>query len=274
MSSWQDFEKFVFKYLRRRYSDDGQIDFIEAGGANSNELDIRVIGKNGGELLIEVKQTKSQAGQFMLSLENNIFSFQPTRQDSHPTILQKELINEINHLGKKSVDQKGFEVKYEQNLICRLVKEHYSKKGASFLVTGEQKNLCIIPLPYLCKAFIFSVHVRRKKSGSRSIPKSKRNEILKRAIEAKMTEINVKLLEINLKEKDVMIKYSGEASIQEKLRYFSHLNETLYLSGSDGYFRLKLTSRTNNITVLYGANYSEICEPSWEISFKEKLRTL
>ncbi len=274
MTSWQNFEKFVFKYLRRRYSEDGQIDFIESGGPNSHELDIRVLGKNSGEFLIEVKKKKSQAGQFVLSLKNKVFTFQPNKLDPLPTGLQLELIKAINATSQCRVDQKGFEVRCDQKLICGLVKEHYLKKGASFFITGDEKNLCIIPLPSICKAFEFSAIVRRKKSGSRSIPKSIRNYALKRIIEAKILELNLELLDIKFDEKDVVIKYKDVATIHEKERYLTYLNETFYLSGSDGCFKLKLTSATNNITVLYGATYKNYCDPFWEISFNNKLREL
>ena len=43
MVNWQEFEGKTFRYLRRRYSDDGRIHFIKEGGFNSFGFDLKDI---------------------------------------------------------------------------------------------------------------------------------------------------------------------------------------------------------------------------------------
>lgn len=281
MSTWQEFEKSVFKYLRRHFSDNGEIHFIKAGDSDSTSLDIRVIGKSKKELHIEVKSHTSQAGQFVAQLNQGKFSFRPNKKFKSPTLHQQDLIDHLNKNSTKCVTQASIPIKdYPERKIIELVKEHYQSKGANYFISGEISSertfLGIIPVAEIGRAFNFFANIRRKKSGTRELPKSFEDKVqadLKRHLDS----LSITLISSKRCGRKYIILTNNNKILRKKILYFTCQDTGLYLSQNKNnlsLFELKTLSSTNNITIIYSLVYNWLRKEEWLTSFKKDLKEL
>ena len=280
MVDWQEFEEKAFRYLRRRYSDEGHIHFIKEGGPNSLKLDLKVQGRNGKEMYLEVKCPKAQAGQFVLDIKENNFYFKPNQKNSMPTKKQRDLIKHINlNFSKRDIFQSSIEINYECQKTSDLVKEHYLAKKTSYFITGSFDNgvnVGIIPLDNLSEAFIFKITLRRKRSGTRSLP-IKDDHIVEEIIKSKFEYLGIKIFCVKREGNKLLIKTNCKNKQKEKNLHFIGPNAQYFLSQSKQNsceFELKVKSKTNSINIIYTSTYRGIMKKEWEKKFVEDLKKL
>jgi len=280
MSDWQDFEQRAFRFLRRRYSNGGTIDFVQEGASNSNVLDVKVVGQNCGEINIEVKSPVAQSGQFVMTRENGLFNFKPNRQYAQASVLQQKLIDYINEeLDLEEVTQTAQVIPYSNQDAAELVKEHYDRKNASFFVTSnleDPQDFVIIPLESLEEAFNFQINLRRKKSGTRSIPASEREAGESLAV-SKLNELGISLKNTEVSGSKFLVRTNCEYKVDRKDSYFSEPHGDYFFAQVKddlSTFEIKKRSRTNNINVVYGCEYNGVKNNSWQVQFEQVLSHL
>jgi len=282
MKSWELFEQEVFKYLRRRFSLDGAIDFVQLGGSNSSILDIQAVGKSGNTILLEVKSSLAQAGQFVLEVKNSQFHFRPRAKGRVATSLQLELIKYMNqHFGRfQEVTQSAVEIDWPRELTNQLVQEHYRSKGAAYFVSGSiegDSKFGIVPLTHIGEAFTFKVILRRKKSGTNSLPLRLLNNELEKIVRLKCQNLGITLSHFENNQTRIQLRTSCLTRMTGHKMGIEHEGRSYYLSQSSsdlGLLELKAKSSTNNINIIYAAEYLFVDRPEWTKQFEKDLLEL
>lgn len=169
--AWQETEEKCVAYLKRIVGNDIDIEIIKNGGSDSTAPDI-VLKKGGINLFnIEVKEPVSQAGQFVISEdENGEFSFSQ-RNKCNRGVCQPiiDYINS-NKITFKNIDTSGISVDCDKDLMYERVKEFYlNEKESKYFITKSGLNFIIFPTIELEKYFDISCIARKKKSGSKNV---------------------------------------------------------------------------------------------------------
>lgn len=269
MTRWQDFEAEVFRYLRRSYSNQGTIDFTLEGGSNSQSADIRVLGQRS-EMMIEVKSPKSQCGQFVMDRRGTLFCYKSQGETDIPSDLQTRLVSHINSLPINNIDQRGVDISEHESLLCDLVKEHYRAKDVRFIITKSGNDFLEIPIEYIDQCFTFSACLRKKKSGSRSIPRKYRTEELKASLRIKMNELNLAVIDVDFQNEEVLIRHNGQFNCRRRDRALFFQNLSLYLreETSSSVVSARVKGNTNTITLIYSLEFNGFYNPTWKQHFQ------
>ncbi len=265
---WEIFEKNVLLFLNKNINRDN-IEFKESGKSNSRSSDILVYRNKEIVFSIESKFLPSQCGQFVIEKTNH--EFIESRKNFTANSFSNEILLEINKIKKNlSENFSLIKLKLNKNLMINWVKEHYSKKNVLFFIISRNvdKDFKIIRIDNIDKYFELSCVIRRKKSGSRDIPISKRELVIEKLVKHLKNE-NSLLIDYKFEGKSTIVTTNREP----KEKYFGSKNFFLSKIENNNY-KIKSLSSTNNLTVIFSVDISLEIENDGVKDFLISLDTL
>ena len=180
MVLWEQFEDDCFDYLEQNYSINGTT-FVKHGKADSTLPDIKVKKSDGTCFFIEVKDSPSQCGQFVLipDIEKKIFVY--SRQNkTNLNNYSKTIIDYMNTNYKFYVEAgtTGLNINLPKIVFYKWILDYYYSKNVKFFIT-RGNCFTILPLEKFCNYFDVSAKYRMKKSGSANPSKCNQTEVIK-----------------------------------------------------------------------------------------------
>lgn len=246
MRSWEVFEKNSILFLNKSINTNKYL-FKNSGGSNSREVDIGVFYNSNQLFSIEAKFLPSQCGQFVVSYKDGLFT--ESSKNYYSNSYNSEILNQINSLNINL--NKVNNLSLNQTIMFKWIKEHYLSKGVKYFIVSNKldSDFKLIDVESLNKYFKFDCVIRRKKSGSRDVSKSKRREVIYGLINQLNFENN-KIIKSDINGKSLVV--STQKSVENK--YF--LNKKFFLSETnDKVYKVKQLSSTNNPSVIFSIDY-------------------
>ena len=244
MNPGEKFEIRCYEYLKKMYETD-KVTFDRKGGMDSTESDIAVVKNNEIDFYIEAKDSKAQAGQFVLipDEESKKFIFSPNNK-STPNEMTDIIIEHMN----KDFDRynnagtAGESINLKQDVFAGWVIGHYEGNNVKYFISYDS-DYVILPTRKFTSYFDIIAKYRAKKSGSTD-PSKKDYMIIKE-----------KILEI----------YPNATFIEEDNKLFAEITDeltvekfqldkyTYYLSPIDNaeLYRIRRLSNTKNLNVIF-----------------------
>lgn len=243
---WKDFERKAAKYLESTLELIPYVFVFPEGGSDSNLPDVKIMKLDKFLLNIEIKESNSQAGQFVIKLVDNIYEFSDSnRVDRTPCL---PVIAHINNNINKYLDvqQSGISVDLTQEQMARRIIYHYEiTKNSKFIITGSENDFVVFPTYEIEKYFDIECVVRRKKSGSQDIPFNKLHEIIK-IIKENGYETAVQTTD----GKQLFVK--SDHDLHKKKIDVDYFDGVIYFSNLEPRGNVvKILSKTNNINVIF-----------------------
>lgn len=239
MKKWEMFENEIAEWVGNEIQNKNIV-VEQLGTSDSTQSDIRV--SNGEkEFFIETKMPKAQTSQFALTVNDDKFAFSDGnryKNNQYSKAIIKELNSNSDYL---NAGTKGIEIAINSKLASNWIKSNMKNKGVKFVATKGTDGLKkIIKLKDFGKEFEITAKLRRKKSGSRPLPKKDYKDFI--------TELSGLFsdYEIVNEDKNLLIKLNTE--LQEV-----HLENTdVYLIKRDnGLFEPRKLSTTFSNTVIF-----------------------
>lgn len=264
MNKGEAFENEALAYLRKNFYEKGII-FDKTKTSDSTKSDIEVIRGGRSLFFIEAKDTKAQAGQFVVfsDEEKKIFKY----SDNNKSKINEpadSIIKYMNYNFKRfnRADTAGEEIDMDPTVFANWIIEHYKSYNVKYIIT-KIKNIIILPIEKLHKYFNITAKYRIKASGSRPPALSNMNSIIQ-----KLNMESIKNCEI--KEKRLYVKSSGWWSKQRfvadgKTYYFAPVNNT-----TDEY-EIRCLSDTKNRNVIFSMTAKKEQDPADIVQFKQDL---
>ena len=240
---WKICERNSFLYLQNYFSDKS-ISFEHIGSENSREPDIKVFKNQKFCFSIESKFIPSQGGQFVV--EQREGKLVESEGNFTPNSTTYKILNELNNI-KENLN---VDLVLSEGLISKWIEEHYRNKGVRFLIFSKKidRDFRIIPVEKISTYFKFTCRVRKKRSGTRDLPKSER-ESCYTELEKFLNQSQNKIIDFSFDNKSTYVK--TVRPVENK--YFNE--DTLVLSQiSDNHYKIKKRSSTNNPTVIFSIN--------------------
>jgi hypothetical protein len=253
--NWEYFEEHSTKYLNKNFQHLEGIIFERSGGSDSTESDIKLKINNTEVFSIESKLSPAQSGQFVVKISNGKFELSKSNKFINP--YSTEIIKFLNERFNdyQDVFQSAVEINCPKETITNWIIHHYKSKNSLFIISSTEKDgYChLSPIDKLGVSFETKVVLRRKKSGSRGVPKSKITEV------KNIVELHLKPLvdSFSFKNDDngsLMVETDIDYSILNRDRY---LPGGIFLSVSEppNSYKVKILSETNNINVIFSIQY-------------------
>lgn len=136
------------------------------GGSDSTKPDI-LIKDPSGDYFVEVKMRSAQGAQFLVNLVENTFIFSSAGDEA----LAKPLVSIMNKNKDKFKKSGTHLVTENQNLCFEYISKYYADKGVKNFATKINKKWKFTPIEDLLSTYTVTAKYRKKKSGSRSLPK-------------------------------------------------------------------------------------------------------
>lgn len=169
--SWKAFELECSKYLNNTYGSKN-LNFKRVGSSKSNVSDIQVIQNSKELFYIESKMKKSQSGQFVLLIEDDKFIYSPSNKNELNEYTKKILYHINSKFDNfKDVNQSTIKVDLPSDIFEKWIINHYKSLDTKFIITEGNAGKIIFPIEQIGKYFKITSNLRRKKSGSRYMPK-------------------------------------------------------------------------------------------------------
>lgn len=243
---WQKFEENVYKFLKNTLVIKN-LTLDHKGGSDSTTSDIEFLINNKQKFVLEIKQSKSQAGQFVVSVDtkNNKFKISIKNKCNLET---SAIINHmsINNYYFKEINKnnKNIDLKCDKKLMYKRVIAQMTNKSSFIASSHYHKDsnfskmnpLIIESICELEKYFDINGTIRPKASGSQPLPKN-----------------DYGLFDNKFKS----FKKKGRIYIddpkKEKDDYYT-INESNYFFSkpdSDGKREIRKISKTKNLTVIF-----------------------
>jgi len=173
LQKWEIFQDEATNFL----SDYFNISCAMENGYDSTTSEITARSINNLLTTIEAKFTPAQAGQIILSIENNKFSF-CDKSKNNPNFYSDEIINYLNSNFSSFIGDKEALIPLDisDNILIKWVKNVYFDKNVDWIIASNKFNnftkddLLFVPLDEIEKYFDISLMFRRKKSGNVHIP--------------------------------------------------------------------------------------------------------
>ncbi len=249
MENWELYEINATKYLNSIIKSPG-LEFVKTGGSDSTSNDIVVNFKGKKILSIEAKLSPSQCGQFVLvsdKFNKLTLSDKSKFKNSYTNEILK--IIETSHCNNSSI----LNLNISQDLLSNWVKEYYSKKGVDFIITSKflDSYNSIIPVSEIDKYFNFYGDLRRKRSGTREVPKRDKGFLI-RLLKDYLEKININKYIIFDDRPGLMFEIYENKDIVSSYSYFdnyfiSRVNSNLY--------KVKIRANTNNFNFICRLKY-------------------
>lgn len=270
MENWQKYEFQVVEALKIEFASFANINVVGTGGSDSTNPDVKIYHENAEVLNLELKLSPAQAGQFVIIKQNSFYT--KSTQNKFDNFYSDSILNYINNNFEfyESVNQNGINLECDKELLYNWVKEHYKNKKSKFLITSNKVDsfLYLIDIENLDLHFSVSAVVRRKKSGSRALPKKYHNEALE-ILRKHLGVIGVILNEFTIKGKKLLIRTNIVVSnankyIQDSVYYLSNTE-------NDCEYEVKVLSKTNNVNIVFSIEFLNNSEPISMSDLRKKL---
>ena len=250
MKKWENFERDISDYvndLLRNYD----ITVRKLGSSDSTIPDIEIVlNKSNKKFFIETKMPLSQTSQFVVEIKNGQFIY-GSKNKFKSNKFSEEIIELLNNDFDfyKNVTQTGMVVPVPETIAVGWIASNMENKNVKFIISiDSSNNKKIIPLNEFDAFFNIKTILRRKKSGSQSIPKRFYDDF-KRQIENRFTKY--KIFSENNK---LFISIPEDLSKKECYIESNLLNDgkKYFLSQKDkNIYEVKLTSATNNPNIIF-----------------------
>lgn len=242
---WKAFEKDCCEYLIKKYQN-SNINFNKAGDSNSICPDIEVIKNDKNIFNIEVKMKKSQCGQFALRIENNKFTYSKLNKGKD-NAYSEEIINYLNSNYNiyKDIKQSALKLDLPIDIYTNWIIDNYFNSNSKFIITGTKQNKIIFPIEKIENYFKITCYLRRKKSGSREMPKSDYN-----MVKEYLNKNNIKIKKLFNNEGSFFVEFEKELNKDFKF----NIKDNSYLISiceNNKLGQVKKLSKTNNPTIIF-----------------------
>jgi hypothetical protein len=209
------------------------------GGSNSRKPDLQIKHKiNKEKMNLEIKLLPSRCGQFALKKEKNEWRFSE-RNNIKESVMSKKIVQYIN---KKPIEQ--VEQAIPDNIVHYWVKDYLKQKNVEAIIASTKKHSqkFVIKKDELDEYLDIKMVIRKKKSGSRVVPKKERMEAQNQILE--------KYPEAIFKEKN---KYLIVSNFNPDNQY---INDYILSPMNEG-FSVRKPSKTANVTVEFVISLKE-----------------
>lgn len=252
ISQWEAFEIECTDFLNANFSN-GNLEFKREGGSNSTNLDISIV-KNRNEVgKVEVKMPIAQAGQIVALIENDRFVY--SDESKSPNNIYVECILDYlnnNFSTYSKVGTSSIPIDIDDDIFYSRINEYYSSfKHCNYFITQDPKTKCkaLFKCEDLKEYFNISCVIRRKRSGTRDLPK-KYHDSYPNIISNILDKKSVNLLD-TIKE-DGKLYLNLDSKLDSESQYIVTEESDLYLSPvSDTTYRVKVRSGTNNPNIMF-----------------------
>lgn len=252
MKKWEKFEDEVATYIKEKlYSYD--VSVKQYGKENSTVPDILItINKNNKKFYVEIKMPLAQTSQFVVEIKNDKFVYS-TKNKFRLNSYSEEIIKVLNGNFNlyKNVRETGMKVNVPEAIAVSFIVSNMENKNVKFVVTIDDKeNKILFPISKFNEIYKVNTILRRKKSGSQSLPKKYYSDVEK-LLSSIFKNYNYKLYSSNNKlflEIPINLDRSN-CYIDSKVlpigrRYFLSNKE-------NGLYEIRLTSKINNPNVIF-----------------------
>lgn len=262
MQNWEKYEINSCKYLNDSISIKNIV-FNRKGGSDSNENDIEVLFKGQKLFSIEAKLSPSQCGQIVL-IEDIKGNYEISSKMKYTNPFSKKIVDKIN---------RGIDLLPNDIDLFNWVKEHYRSKNSLFFITSTQVNgfNVIKPISNIDECFNVTAVVRRKRSGTRSIPKREHQNVEKELL-LHLKKIKIKRFSFIKGGKDLFLIIEEECYLISDDLYFGKF--FLSFTGSGKKYRVKVRATTNNLNVVFSIQYNGVIESSGLNYLNDKIKKL
>lgn len=249
MKKWKLYESKSQQYLSSTVNIPN-IKFKENGGSDSNSNDIHVNFKEETLFSVEAKLSPSQCGQFVLVRDksNKLVLSENMRFENRYT---NQIINLIDTNYENEIPL--LELDLPQSLMSGWVKEHYKNKGVAFFITSTSLDSfnSIIPIADIEKYFQFTAVLRRKRSGTRKVPK-KDIDASKLLLLNHLSSNNLNNYNIIEEAGSIIFDIEGNYVFESNNLYF----DKYYISKiEESRYKVKVRATTNNLNVIFSLVY-------------------
>lgn len=230
MRNWERTEVDTAEWVQRNVPEKWVVKHY--GGSNSKKPDLQLTHKVDKEVKnLEIKLLPSRCGQFALKQDGEMWKFSERNQVKE-SFMSKKIIQYVNQ--EKAMDQ--IEHSVPKTIVYHWVKDYLEQKNVEAIIasTPSQTKKYVIKKSELENYLDIKLVVRRKKSGSRAIPKKERLTAQEQILE--------KYPEAIFKEKQ---KYLIVSNIKPDNQY---INEYILSPVNEG-FSVRKPSKTSSVTV-------------------------
>lgn len=243
MARWKKYEKECCDFIIKEYGDFAK--FCPQGGSNSTVSDVLVLCDNQ-EFFIEIKEPKSQCGQFVVIEDNGFFIYSPRNK----TIINQyatEIINfmNLNFAKYSNITTAGIKIEIDSSILVDWIKKYYSEqKKVKYFVSGNSQSPIIFNVQNFEKYFDVIAKYRIKRSGSSNVSKKNRKEVcvvLNR-------DFNIDERNIRIEENKLIVETSA---ILEKHKFSIGVNSFQLSKISSSEYVVRQLSKTKNANVIF-----------------------
>ena len=252
MKKWEDFESDMTDYLQQMLKDYDVI-VKQCGSADSTIPDIEIIIKsNNKKFYIETKMPASQTSQFVVEINDNKFVY-GNKNKYKSNQYSNEIINILNNNFElySKVSQKGMIVPVSETIAFSWIVSNMKNKNVQFVMSVDNSgNKKVFSLDQFNKFFNMKTIFRRKKSGSRNLPKIYYDDF-KKHLDLRFSKYEYSLitdgkklyvvLPLNLGRNECYI--DSDVLPDGKWYFLSNKEE--------GKYEVKITSTTNNPNIIF-----------------------
>ncbi len=250
MRKWENFERDISDYINDLLKD-YDVTVRQLGNSDSTIPDIEIaLNKSNKTFFIETKMPLSQTSQFVVEIKNDQFVY-GSKNKFKSNKFSEEIIEVLNNDFDfyKNVTQTGMIVPVPETIAVGWIASNMENKNVKFIISiDSSNNKKIISLNELDSFFNIKTILRRKKSGSQSIPKRFYEDFKKHA------ENHFTKYKIFSKNNKLFISIPEDLSKKECYIESNLLNDgkKYFLSQKDkNIYEVKLTSATNNPNIIF-----------------------
>ncbi len=250
MSKWKVFENEMTSYLQEMLDNYNTI-VKQYGNSDSTVSDIEIFS-NSKKFFVEVKMPVSQTSQFVVEIKDNKFLYGSKNRYSSNKYSDEiiKILNDNFELYRK-VNKKGFAVPVSSLASFGWVISNMKNKGVEFIISVDNSNnQIIIPVDKISEIFNIRTILRRKKSGSRRLPKAYYDDFKERL------KLRFSKYKYNLYFENKRLYLYIPINLSKSECYLSSdlLNngQSYFLSNKGNYkYEVKITSDTNNPNIIF-----------------------
>lgn len=253
MNSWEIFEEFAYSYIQKNFVNKIQkegLSIVKKGGSDAESPDICIKKYNKEVFNIEVKNTPSQSGQFVLhpNFETKKFEFSRLNKFAIDNVKgTDEIIDFLNGDFLAFSETNFLPININNEILKKWVISFYKEhKNVSYVFLGDTNNFFISPIESIFDYLSVSAVYRVKKSGSRSYNYAKASIL-----------IGEKHFDVISHQKKTFLKNYPTFSVEEKKKINKFLSdENLYVN-PQGNGELRKLSSTQNKNVIFSLHLNE-----------------
>lgn len=250
MSKWKVFENEMTSYLQEMLDNYNTI-VKQYGNSDSTVSDIEIFS-NSKKFFVEVKMPVSQTSQFVVEIKDNKFLYGNKNRYASNKYSDEiiKILNDNFELYRK-VNKKGFAVPVSSLASFGWVISNMKNKGVEFIISVDNSNnQIIIPVDKISEIFNIRTILRRKKSGSRRLPKAYYDDFKERL------KLRFSKYKYNLYFENKRLYLYIPINLSKSECYLSSdlLNngQSYFLSNKGNYkYEVKITSDTNNHNIIF-----------------------